>query len=220
MPWKFHIISIFTKHYNYVSCSPEGIYIGCRCQGFGSGWGGTGGLPCEEVRACPVADTAGSSCHHSELSIEHSWAHQLHVWCFWGKKTCLRNRTGENKTKRALGGRNEKSEKQQNECKVQRERQRCRYLLDCKATLLTLQSSCWSRYQISLKKTGVLEAYARTDGKHKREGATDRNLCVLTITSLLYHLERRVEVKFKAAGKKAVVRTFSFVFHYPNLFWQ
>lgn len=91
-------------------------------------------------------------------------------------------------------------------------------MLDCKATLLTLQSSCWSRYQISLKKTGVLEAYARAEGKHKREGATERNLCVLTITSLLYHLERRVEVKFKAAGKKEIVKTFAFVFHYPNLF--
>lgn len=72
-------------------------------------------------------------------------------------KTYLRNRTGGNKPKRALGGGNEKSEKQQNECKVQRERKRCRYLLNCKAIPLTIQSPCWTRYQISLKKTGTLE---------------------------------------------------------------
>lgn len=91
-------------------------------------------------------------------------------------------------------------------------------MLDCKAIPLTIQSPCWSRYQISLKKTGVLGAHARAEGKHKREGASERNLCVLTTTSPLHHLERRVEVEFKAAGKKAVVRMFAFVFHYPNLF--
>lgn len=41
---------------------------------------------------------------------------------------------------------------------------------------------------------------------------------MLTALSLLQHLERRVEVEFKAVGKKAVVRTFAFVFHYSNLF--
>lgn len=59
----------------------------------------------------------------------------------------------------------------------------------------------------------MLEQRESTEGRCFRE----EPLCA-TALSLLQHLERRVEVEFKAVGKKVVVRTFAFVFHYSNLF--
>lgn len=104
------------------------------------------------------------------------------MWGFW--ENILKEGDGGNKPKRALGGGNKKSEKQQNECKVQRERKSCRYLLDCKAIPLTMQSLCWSRYEIFLKNTGMLGAYVRAEGKH-REKVLQRgtSVCYCTISA-------------------------------------